>query len=169
VVVEQLMALVPAAQVSSGSTTSYKNYYFNSVYNTGTNATNSSAFYLNGSQNINVTNNNLFGTVGNAIEILASTNFNSNYNNLYSTGSYVGNWSGNQTTLADWQTASSQDANSLSVDPLFISGTDLHLQEINPLSGHGITIAGITADIDNDLRDAFTPTIGCIHSNNWCR
>jgi hypothetical protein len=64
------------------------------------------------------------------------------------------------TTLAAWQTASGKDANSLNVDPLYTSSADLHLQASSPLSNQGTPIAGITTDIDGDVRNAGTPEIG---------
>ncbi|HXU36937.1 MAG TPA: hypothetical protein VN937_11290 [Blastocatellia bacterium] len=66
-------------------------------------------------------------------------------------------------TLANWQTGTGQDVNSKSVDPLFVSSTapaDLHLQSASTLRSMGLTIAGITTDIDNDPRPVSNPDIG---------
>ena len=52
------------------------------------------------------------------------------------------------TTIADWRTASSQDAHSISADPLFISSSDFHLQSGSPAINTGVTIAGVTDDYD---------------------
>lgn len=62
-------------------------------------------------------------------------------------------------TLADWQAATTQDANSKAVDPLFVSPTDLHLQATSTLLGAGVGGTGITTDIDGQTRDA-VPDIG---------
>jgi hypothetical protein len=62
-------------------------------------------------------------------------------------------------TLAAWQTATAQDANSKSVDPLFVSATDLHLQLTSTLINMGLAGTGVTNDFDNQTRDA-TPDIG---------
>jgi len=63
-------------------------------------------------------------------------------------------------TLIAWQTASSQDPNSLSVDPLFVSSTDLHLANTTtPLMGKGMAIPGVTIDFDGETRDSI-PEIG---------
>jgi hypothetical protein len=43
-------------------------------------------------------------------------------------------------TLLQWQTVSSQDANSISADPLFISTADYHLQSDSPAKNAGIDI-----------------------------
>ena len=55
----------------------------------------------------------------------------SDFNLFYITNDgNAGYFGGNRITLADWQTASGQDANSLSANPLFVTtdGTDAHLQ-----------------------------------------
>lgn len=63
-------------------------------------------------------------------------------------------------TLADWQAATTQDANSVAVDPLFVSPTNLHLQAGSPVLNLGTPIATVTDDIDGDTRSATTPDIG---------
>ena len=61
-----------------------------------------------------------------------------------------------RTTLADFQTATGKDANSVSVDPLFVSDTDLHLQITSPVRDAGTPIAGVTTDIDGNTRTGAT-------------
>ncbi|MBS0657332.1 MAG: cadherin-like beta sandwich domain-containing protein [Verrucomicrobia bacterium] len=63
-------------------------------------------------------------------------------------------------TLGAWQTATAQDAASLAVDPLFVSGTDFHLQSASPLSNAGTVVAGVTTDFDGAPRSALRPEIG---------
>ena len=56
------------------------------------------------------------------------------YNNLFAAnGAYVGYFSGNINSLSAWQTASKQDTNSLSHDPLFANpyAGDFHLQSMS--------------------------------------
>jgi hypothetical protein len=100
--------------------------------------------------------------------------FISNNNNFYiaSSGGTIQTGFANGTgysTLIDWQTGTSQDLNSLSVDPLFVSSTDLHLQVNSPLDDAGTAISTVTTDIDNETRglsitdigaDELPPTIG---------
>lgn len=67
-------------------------------------------------------------------------------------------------TLADWQAALTvpQDANSIQSDPFYISNTaDLHLSPASPNINAGLTIAGITGDIDGQMRpNGANPDIG---------
>jgi hypothetical protein len=95
----------------------------------------------------------------------------SNYNDLVVTGAnaYTGYYNGaKHKTLANWQTASSQDANSIAVnpaDPFGASGmlkslTDLHWFSAPAASFNGTPIAGVTTDIDGDARSATVPTMG---------
>ncbi len=82
-----------------------------------------------------------------------------NYNDYFSTGS-VGFLTSARNSLANWQTASGQDANSVSVNPLFTNVTNLHLLGNSPLNALATPIGSITSDIDGDLRNATTPDIG---------
>lgn len=58
----------------------------------------------------------------------------------------------NQATLAAWQAATSEDANSISSDPLFVSATDLHLTATSPARNIGFAILTLPFDIDNQTR-----------------
>ncbi|MEO8275263.1 MAG: Calx-beta domain-containing protein [Thermoanaerobaculia bacterium] len=84
-----------------------------------------------------------------------------NFNDYFAQN--VGSLGGTQTTLANWQAATGQDANSLAVDPLFMTVTapaDLHLQTGSPMLDAGTAVAAVTVDIDNEPRPAATPDIG---------
>lgn len=76
-----------------------------------------------------------------------------NYNDYYIDGlnPYIGYLSGDMIALADWQTAISKDANSVSSDPGFVSDTDLHPSLSGP-NNTGITIPGITTDFAEATR-----------------
>jgi len=95
----------------------------------------------------------------------------SNYNDLFQQDNVIGNvgyWNTAATPLlADWQTASSQDANSKSHVVTFVSTTDLHLTaasdgDVNLI---GTPIAWLTTDIDGDARSATFPYIGADEAN----
>lgn len=87
------------------------------------------------------------------------------YNNLYKTGTvnaHIGYSGGNRTTLADWQSATSKDAHSVSKSVTFVSASDLHLSgaSIGDNDLAGTPIALVTNDIDGDARHALFPYMG---------
>ena len=170
----ELTATNPVAYVrgiKNSSATATLNLAFNSIYmadiaDIGTGTVTYSGIYLSDGTN-DLANNivvsaekdftsyciNRTGTLGTVT---------SDHNDfLQGSAGAVGYWNDAATaSLSDWQTASSQDANSYSLDPLFVSATDLHLVDVtSPLMGKGIAITGITTDIDGDLRDD-VPEIG---------
>jgi uncharacterized repeat protein (TIGR01451 family) len=94
----------------------------------------------------------------------------SNYNVLHvanPTNGYVGLTNAtDQASLANWQTAVSQDANSWSQDPRYVSATNLHISTTlrTPVESNAVVTStgGITVsvDIDGEARSATTPDIG---------
>jgi hypothetical protein len=152
-----------------GSGTGY-NLYFNSV-NMATNqgaGTVSAAMYVNstfataGALNVRnniFANNETTGARYGVYSTAAATVFTAiDYNDYFAQNvGFIGGSA--RVTLADWQTATGQDANSKAVDPLFVSATNLHLQTGSPMVGMAVTGTGITTDIDGNTRDA-TPDIG---------
>ncbi len=70
-----------------------------------------------------------------------------NYNDYYIDGlnPNIGYLFGDILTLADWQTATSKDANSIATDPGFISDIDLHPSSSGP-NNTGISIPAIITD-----------------------
>lgn len=90
------------------------------------------------------------------------TNLDSNYNAFYSAGPNPGFYrvgslavsaGTDYLNLGLWQTAVSDDANSVEIDPLFLNPVDnLRLQPTSPVRNIGTPIAGITVDKDNQPR-----------------
>lgn len=148
----------------------YLKFYYNSVNMYGTGSTASAVYLWSGTGstygNITMKNNNFANTGGGyAVEITATAVGlpyidTSDYNNYYTSGSTFGKWGGTTVTdLAGWKTASSLDANSVSVNPRYTSNTDLHTKAIG-LNAKATPIAGITTDIDGQTRNSSTPDIG---------
>ena len=76
--------------------------------------------------------------------------------------SYVGRLTSNYSTLADWQTATSQDANSVSLSPSFIDvSTSLELSDYSPFIVRRLN--SVMEDIKGDARAAYT-TMGAYSS-----
>jgi hypothetical protein len=161
------------------------NLYYNSVYIGGSGVASSSntfAFVSNVVTNVRNYKDNIFwnarsnasgGGKNYAIAVGGTTpnpaGLSSNYNDLFvsGTGGFVGLFNGtDQLTLANWQAATGQDANSISANPLFVNPTgnaatvDLHIMCGSPAINAGTPIAGITTDFDNQTRNATTPAIG---------
>jgi len=87
-----------------------------------------------------------------------------NNNNYYIPSGSVGYYNGsNAASLSTWKTNTGKDLNGISINPPFVSSTDLHLNVLNsgiiPFSGTGATGTGVTVDYDNTARGA-SPDIG---------
>ncbi len=168
------------------------NLYYNTIYLSGNTLNFSSGAYSFGilldntaAANIknNIINNNLgrLGTTGvGAVGVGAFTSasqFTSlDYNDYWvaSTGSGTNSIGKigvtDYATLATFKAATGADANSRNVQPVYVSATDLHLSNTPAgtnwcLNGAAIPIAGITSDIDGDVRNAATPDIGADEFN----
>jgi hypothetical protein len=89
------------------------------------------------------------------IQVSTVTALTSNHNDIFvsGTGSVFGRFASTDAAdLAAWRTATGgQDLNSVSVDPLFVSGTDVHLQNSSPLRDLAANL-GVLDDIDYQLR-----------------
>ncbi|HMM10773.1 MAG TPA: right-handed parallel beta-helix repeat-containing protein [Bacteroidales bacterium] len=57
------------------------------------------------------------------------------------------------TSLSGWQTATGQDANSFSADPLFTTSTDLRPQAGSPVLFAGTPLSAVTTDFNGDARN----------------
>jgi hypothetical protein len=132
------------------------------------------AFFSVATTNVNFKNNIISITgVGTGVKTgiyvtTASSGFTSDNNDLYVNSSggtnYVGYWGAVQSTLANWRTASGQDAASADVDPLFlnVANGDLHPTN-NVIKGIGAPL-GITTDIIGANRPATKPDPGAYES-----
>ena len=102
-----------------------------------------------------------------AIHSLATTTFSQlNYNNYWTTGSVFGFYGVDIADFAAWKTNVGKDANSSNVAVNFVSATDPHLSgaSIGDPYLAGTPIAGITLDIDNDIRNINYPYKGADES-----
>jgi hypothetical protein len=148
--------------------------FYNSIYLEGTATSGLSGGIARNRANMNVKNNIVFnnrtGGSGATYCIYDSTgigSWTSDYNDLYapnagSNSQYISYRNGTiYDSLINWQYAMGYDSNSISINPQFVSTTDLH---INPASisinNLGIPITGITDDYDGDVRNITTPDIG---------
>jgi trimeric autotransporter adhesin len=164
-------------------------YYYNSVYlagplnQTGSSNGSMSACFSNGqgvnglsTNNIEVKDNVFYINSNNSSGVnhhyahysVLSTYAGSNldYNLLLDsvTGTAIGHVghfnSSDQDNISQWRAATSQDNASLSLDPMFISATDLAPQTGSPLLEAGIPVPGITTDFTGAPRNGLHPSIG---------
>lgn len=114
--------------------------------------------------NLRLVNNALVNTGGGFVYSIDGTNtgnLSSIRNNAcYHTGTYVGQWNGNDYgTWAQWLSGSRRDTNSVYTDPGFVSATDLHVSNI-ALNGKAVAYSAVSNDIDGDSRSSSSPDIG---------
>jgi hypothetical protein len=76
-----------------------------------------------------------------------------NYNDYFANGPTIilGYLASDRITLTDWQTATGKDANSKSVDPLFVSATDLHPASAS-LDNQGTYVSNVIVDFAGTTR-----------------
>lgn len=91
---------------------------------------------------------------------LTGPNVRSDYNLIYSA---FGKITSAYTNFSQYQTGSMRDSNSISLDPLFVSTTDLHANNTQ-INGAAIPVNYITTDIIGNTRNSMHPTIGAYES-----
>lgn len=124
-------------------------------------------FYIyNGSGN--VINNNVFANFGDGYAVKSNSNFensvdSSDYNAYYTKGDFIfysNNYNIPTLDMLRFVTGKDEfDSNSVVVDPIFNSETDLHVNEIS-LNSQATPTGLVTDDIDGETRDLITPDIG---------
>lgn len=136
--VEMKNNVISTTQIASG-TANTKTYAFGTLSSTFNNlVSDNNVFYIGGAQAGGFRSGGLSTTVGTA-----------------------------HANLAAWQAVSGKDANSVQVQPVFVSQNDLHLVAgSNPtIDGIGTPIASVTNDFDCLPRNPLTPTPGASESN----
>ncbi|MEN2284473.1 CARDB domain-containing protein, partial [Algoriphagus sp. SE2] len=133
------------------SNTNYLQFYHNSIWNQSAGA---GLEYASSGGNNKFINNIFQSGTGYALKILAiSAIEESNYNNLFTSGSNLGLWGGVvNSNLASWRSSSSQDLNSVTVNPDFFSSLELVPQN-EALAANGFDLTSIVAtDIQDNPR-----------------
>ncbi len=137
------------------------------AYAAATNLT--AAFYREGSASLILYNNILYNAKATttyakhyAIYSTSSTAITSNYNDLVTVSPNLVYWGGViSMNLSIWKTAS-RDYNSISVTPLFMTPTDLHLTVFNTgIDNKGTSTYSMLYDYDGGPRSASKPDMGC--------
>jgi predicted phosphodiesterase len=138
------------------------NVYYNACLVWGPNTTSSSTYvyFRNGATTLTLTDNifsNQRSAGGSgyhfAIFLVSTGNLSSGHNDLFSTAGPLGYYSeAAQVNLAEWRSATGCDANSLSVEPVFTSVSDLHIQWDASLNNTGTPVPTLTLDYDGNTR-----------------
>lgn len=132
----------------------------NNSFNIISQGTSSRAAYFSGGGGNSFHSNNISNDgPGFGIYLLSGLT-NSDYNNIYAPNGSVGYFSANVTTLADWQTATAFDMNSVSGDPLYVASSDLHTCNDVLLDGAGMPSSLVLTDMDGQMRDTLRIDIG---------
>ncbi|MBT4969960.1 MAG: T9SS type A sorting domain-containing protein [Bacteroidetes bacterium] len=119
---------------------------------------------LSSTPNTVARNNNITNNVsgGELLRVHNQVSSDIDYNNFYNSNGFKVWWKGTTyTNLSSYQSNSSQDANSVIIDPKFVSTSDFHIHPSNvSFEGLGTPVSQITDDIDDENRDASHPDIG---------
>ncbi|MBK9105301.1 MAG: hypothetical protein IPL92_12215 [Saprospiraceae bacterium] len=123
------------------------------------------ALYTNNLSTHNIRNNIMYSIAGPAFQNVGTLPAVHNYNAIYSLGPVeaIQNTT-TYATLAAYAAGTGTNANSKAFDPLFINTTGPEISQFQ-LNGTGLTVAGITTDINGAARtsppdigaDEFTP------------
>lgn len=154
--------------------------YYNSVYVGGSGVTGGSSYAIakrDGAVTYKARNNVAYNARSNSTGAgthygmyysdTTGTTIEASHNDYFATGagSMLGRWgTTDAATITELQTLSGREGNSISADPNFLDAANNNLH-INPsvppsLDSAGTPVAGITTDIDGDVRNSVTPDIG---------
>jgi len=151
-------------------TTSSTSNFSGGLYFTGGSATLPAYAYLN-VQNNHVEVNPLTGNLPTAFRLVRFVqtsiidSLTSSHNNYRMGGAVVPAFFRDNlavvdhVTLADWQTATGRDANSGTINPVFISPV-IPIPSSTAFDNRGTPISYVNIDVDNNVRSATTPDIG---------
>lgn len=143
----------------------YHDIFYNSINITST-SNKSKGLYISGGENNNVINN-VFANIGGgyAYYVVSTTSVAiSDYNDLYTSGNILAYWNDDKSDLSTLRMESGKDLNSVSVNPEFVSSTDLHSSSFG-INNLGTPLSSVTEDIDSEPRDANSPDIGADEFN----
>lgn len=136
--------------------------YHNTSVSNSSSSFNGNPLFVSGGTNLNIKNNNLVSLNGGFVVNISSnpSAMVMDYNNLYSaTGSfgYFNNLTA--TTFANWKSFTGGDANSVSMDPQFVSALSLK-PDNGFMNDLGTQIPSVNTDINGTSRSSVSPDIG---------
>jgi len=147
------------------SSAKFVDIFYNTIYNSYGSTSNKSLYvYSYGTTytNINIINNLFRDSLGIVLYVSNPGNIGVIDHNVYYTDTANANfayWGSNKSDLAALQTASSQDANSQAIDPVFVYTDSVRLASAQ-LSTYGIPLTRVLDDIEGEIRSSNTTTPG---------
>ncbi len=144
----------------------YTNYIsiLNNTLQTGSSSGTCSIYFSSNNSNVDLYNNIISNTMGGFGMIFSQssliTTTNSNYNAIYSSSSNNVRVVSTNYTLLNWTATYGKDVNSIDNQPIYVSPTDLHLDNCTPLNGMAIPLSQVLDDFDGQSRNPLTPDIG---------
>lgn len=136
-------------------------FYYNSIHQDAPLSDDNAAFYALQSKQLMLVNNILVASQGAyALYVRDTLTFDeSDYNDYYSTGSSLAYIKNPVPDLSALKSATGSDEHSVSIDPQFVSGTDLHIRNVL-LFEKGLYIESLPLDVEGEPRDDETPEPG---------
>ena len=135
----------------------------NSMEIMGTSGSSSRGLHIEADVTNMTVKNNIFSAKGGGLPVhvdVPLTNLDWDYNCYYTTGNNLANFNGtNYSTVSTLGAAMGSDANSLNLNPFYLSDTNLIVGQ-RELNGAGIAVPGVILDIDGDLRNLAAPDVG---------
>lgn len=130
------------------------------------NATAVRSINLVNNTNGQILNNIFYNRVAGYLYYSQDDNSQCDYNNYYAINGGQFYDDAEYIDLASWQSAiSSKNANSLTFDPLFTPSESYYLTNLE-LDNRGIANSNVIDDLENNLRSATTPDLGCFEFDN---
>ncbi len=158
------MVTVFGSGTTNGIYVAYSQYVdvvHNNVLASSAQALNARGIYAFSGSNCRLLNNSFYaGNFGYVMYVSSGFFTESDYNNLYAEGAFRAYYG----TVIDedldaLRAISGKETNSLSVDPRYVSDTDLHVKEVQ-LNDAGTPIISVTTDFDGESRSTENPDIG---------
>ena len=147
-----------AIYLSSNSSLSGTVIAHNSIENSGTAGASSYGLYLAGDVSNITVKNNIFSTIGGGTPLFVAstlTNPNWDYNCYYTTGNSIANFNNsNYSSVSALGAAMGSDANSLKVNPFYVSNTNLTVNQSQLQTG--TLLASAPLDINGTSRTSPT-------------
>lgn len=152
-------------------------FLFNTIHMNAATQGYTACMFIESGSGVTIQNNIFYNTQSTGVQYtlntqIATIHISSNYNDFFSSSTTANlRRVADSYTLASWKSSTSLDAQSISVAPVFLAGglfIDADAASNADLEGKGTPIAGITADIEGQVRNVTTPDMGADEFGTKC-